>query len=245
MTRSTAGAALAGLAAGALITLLLWAWSADHLPWVSAESQPEYGTDTSTRRAVLQTIRHRRTVRRYAPDPVPRDDLVAILDAARYAPTAGNQQPWKFLVVQSRATLDRLKDHALTWYTERIRQSGEVRAQELETVRARVKEALDGALSAPVYVAVLVDTEASYPSYVVHDGTLAAGTLMIAARALGYGTGFFTSFFPDRQMKQFFGIPDRYSLICFTPIGVPDAWPETPPKKELADLVVYESFGRS
>jgi nitroreductase len=100
------------------------------------------------------------------------------------------------------------------------------------------------ALSAPVYVAVLVDTEARYPDYVSYDGTLAAGNLMIAARALGYGTGFFTSFFPEEHMKRFFDIPERYSLICFTPIGVPTEWPQVPPKKDLDDLVVFEAFGR-
>ena len=87
------------------------------------------------------------------------------------------------------------------------------------------------AFSAPVYVAILVDSEARYPDYVLYDGTLAAENLVIAARALGYGTGFFTTFFPEKQMKIFFGIPDRYRLICFTPIGKPAEWPERPRKR--------------
>ena len=97
-------------------------------------------------------------------------------------------------------------------------------------------------LSAPVYVAVLVDSEAQYADYIVQDGSLAAGCLMIAARALGYGTGFFTTFFPEERMKAFFAIPDQYRLICFTPIGIPDAWPEAPPKKTLDEVVVFKSF---
>ena len=97
-------------------------------------------------------------------------------------------------------------------------------------------------LSAPVYVAVLVDSKAKYPKYILYDGTLAAGYLMIAARALGYGTGFFTSFFPETKMKKFFNIPERYKLICFTPIGIPYEWPKIPPKKALEDLVIFEEF---
>lgn len=37
-------------------------------------------------------------------------------------------------------------------------------------------------------------------------------------------------------------LPDQYKLICFTPIGVPDKWPEMPPKKKLEDLVIFNSF---
>jgi nitroreductase len=101
---------------------------------------------------------------------------------------------------------------------------------------------LQNVLSAPVYIAVLVDSEAQYPDYVLYDGTLAAGTLMIAARSLGYGTGFYTTFFPEKQMKTFFDIPERYRLICFTPVGRPDKWPDTPPKKSLDDLVFFETL---
>jgi nitroreductase len=103
---------------------------------------------------------------------------------------------------------------------------------------------LENVLSAPVYVAVLVDSQARYPKYTVHDGTLAAGNLMIAARALGYGTGFFTTFFPGEKMRELLGIPERYQLICFTPIGVPDEWPQAPDKGSLEDVVVFEEFQR-
>jgi nitroreductase len=68
------------------------------------------------------------------------------------------------------------------------------------------------------------------------------GNLMIAARALGYGTGFFTSFFPEVRMREFFHIPERYGLICFTPIGVPEEWPPVPAKKSLDDFVVFDAF---
>ncbi len=58
-------------------------------------------------------IEGRRTVRRYLGTPVPEEDLLRILDAARHAPSSGNEQPWRFLVVRSRETIDRLKAAAL------------------------------------------------------------------------------------------------------------------------------------
>ncbi len=191
---------------------------------------------------LFKTIKERRTVRKYKPTPVPDEHIRKILDAARYAPTAGNQQPWKFLVIRDRGKLDHLKKQALLWYIDLYQSKKIPSEEELESTRAAVEEVLENVLSAPVYVGVLVDTKANYPDYVIHDGPLAAGYLMIAARALGYGTGYFTSFFPEEQMKQFFDIPDQYKLICFTPIGIPDQWPESPPKKELEEMVVFESF---
>ncbi|MGD2152416.1 MAG: nitroreductase family protein [Gemmatimonadales bacterium] len=191
---------------------------------------------------VLEAIKQRRTVRRFRPTPVPPEHLTAILDAAHYAPTAGNQQPWRFLVVRDREKLELLKRRALHWYLERVREADSARGMDMDSIRAGAERALERALSAPVYVAVLVDREAPYERYLVQDGSLAVGNLMIAARALGYGTAFLTTLFPEGPMREFFEIPDRYSLICFTPIGVPETWPEMPPKRRLEELVVFETF---
>lgn len=207
--------------------------------YADAKSSVAYSADQMF---LLETIRTRRTVRRFKPTPVPREHIMEILDAARFAPTAGNQQPWKFLVVQDRKKLDELKNEALRWYVEPYQQEQQVDAAKLQAIRESTRKALEGALSAPVYIAILVDTEAKYPEWIAYDGTLAAGSLMIAARALGYGTGFYTTFFPESRMKVFFRIPDRYKLICFTPVGVPEEWPQPPAKKPLADLVVFEKF---
>jgi 5,6-dimethylbenzimidazole synthase len=197
---------------------------------------------SSDQRYLLDTIKNRRTVRRFKPTPVPKEHLMKILNAAHDAPTAGNQQPWKFLVVQDRKRLDELRRQALGWYIEAYRQKPQADTGKLESIRESTRKALEGALSAPVYIAILVDTQAKYPEWIAYDGTLAAGSLMIAARALGYGTGFYTTFFPESGMKAFFRIPDRYKLICFTPVGVPEEWPQPPAKKPLADLVVFEKF---
>jgi nitroreductase/ketosteroid isomerase-like protein len=208
----------------------------------STEANPEVKY-TADQQFLFDTIKNRRTVRKFKADPVPREHLLKILDAAHYAATSGNQQPWKFLVVQDRQKLDALKKAALAWTLKKYEEGGRMPQDERNAVRQKLQGVLDSVLSAPVYVAVLVDSQSAYPGYNFFDGTLAMGNLMIAARALGYGTGFFTSYFPGPEMKKFFNIPDQYTLICFTPIGVPDAWPPTPSKKDLKDLVIFETFG--
>jgi len=207
----------------------------------STEANPEIKY-TSDQQYLFNIIKSRRTVRKYKPTPVPKEHIIKILDSARYAPTSGNQQPWKFLVVQDRDKLDRLKKEACDWYLEEYKKRTKPSAEALNAARDKLKNIMENVLSAPVYIAVLADSQSKYSSYNVYDGSLAAGYLMIAARALGYGTGFFTSYFPEARMKKFFDIPEQYKLICFTPVGIPEEWPPTPAKKALDEFIVFENF---
>jgi nitroreductase len=81
-----------------------------------------------------------------------------------------------------------------------------------------------------------------YPTYNHWDGPLAAGYLMLAARSLGYGTVFITDAISEEVTKKVFNIPDSYTRVCITPVGMPYEWPKTPQKKELEDLMVWEKF---
>lgn len=57
-------------------------------------------------------IRARRNVRSYTDQPIPREDLERILEAGRRAPSAGNRQPWNFVVVTDR---EQLRELAKVW----------------------------------------------------------------------------------------------------------------------------------
>ncbi len=58
----------------------------------------------------MKAIRYRRNIRRFTPEPVPDESIKALLEAAMSAPSAGNQQPWEFVVIKDRAVLDRIPD---------------------------------------------------------------------------------------------------------------------------------------
>ncbi|MFC1639945.1 nitroreductase family protein [Gemmatimonadota bacterium] len=183
----------------------------------------------------FDVVRRRRSVRKFKPDPVPEEHLRQILDATRLAPTSGNQQPWKFLIVKDRVLLDRLKDTCVEQsLAARRARSGELTSEQT----ASVSQYYLDYLSAPVYVVVLTDNESRYPTYNHWDGPLAAGYLMLAARALGYGTVFCTDSIPEEITRQVFEIPDRYTRVCITPIGVPEAWPDSPEKKSLDEFIM-------
>jgi nitroreductase len=128
----------------------------------------------SDQACLFNIIKNRRTVRRFKSTPVPKEHILKILDAARFAPTAGNQQPWKFLVIQDRAKLELLKKDALLWYLDEYKKTRKPTKEELSKSRGALKKILEDVLSAPVYVAVLVDSKAKYSNYILYDGTLAA-----------------------------------------------------------------------
>jgi len=187
----------------------------------------------------LALFAKRQSVRRYKPDPVPEVHLRRILDAARRAPTSGNQQPWKFLVVRDRVKIDRMKARCIERSQSYLRG---LSGAELEARRKKIDEGMAGYFSAPVYVIVLTDSQSQYPTYNHWDGPLAAGYLMLAARALGYGTVFITDSIPDQVTREVLSIPERYERVCITPLGIPDGWPDPAPKKKLEDFVAYETL---
>ena len=60
--------------------------------------------------AFIDLVNQRRSVRRYAPRPVPKEDLRMCLEAARLAPSACNSQPWHFMVLDDPELKDRVAD---------------------------------------------------------------------------------------------------------------------------------------
>jgi len=194
-------------------------------------ARPERTGDSAA--ALLEVFPQRQSVRRYKSDPVPEEHVRMILDAARRAPTCMNQQPWKFLVIRDPAKIGRMKQRVI----ELTVKTNDPAA------RQKAIAAIEGYFSAPVYVVVLTDNQCFCgPEYAKHDGPLAAGYLMLAARALGYGTVYLTDSIPDSVTLEVLNIPARYHRVCVTPIGVPDGWPPPKPKKKLEELVAYETL---
>jgi len=67
----------------------------------------------------LEAIRKRRSVRKYTGEPIPREDLEKIVDAGRLAATGSNKQPWDFIVITNRETINKLKV-AVRWMDKAV-----------------------------------------------------------------------------------------------------------------------------
>lgn len=189
-----------------------------------------------------EVVKNRRSVRDFKPDPVPEEHLLKIVDAARMAPCAGNEQPWKFLIVRDKKKIEALKTEWIKHIEAGLKANGNLSAEVLQAeLQKYVSQAVTGRMSAPAYIVVLTDGQRKYPDYNQYDGPLAAGYLLLAARALGYGTVFLTDSIPVEVTRKVFNIPDRYVRVCITPVGVPVAWPKQE-KKPLAEVIVKDSF---
>ena len=189
---------------------------------------------------VFEAIRGRRSVRAFLPDPVPQGDLERILDAARYAPTAGNVQPWKFLLVREAKNKAGLKEavHGFLW--GKIAGMELTEAQKAE-LRKQYHDFVEGVFVAPVWVLVFVE-ESQYPELVGYDGAGAVQNVMLAAHALGYGSSWQTTIFSEALVQGYFTVPDHYRFICAVPVGRPADQPEMPTKKDLCTCVWEERF---
>ncbi|MFC1537764.1 nitroreductase family protein, partial [Gemmatimonadota bacterium] len=150
--------------------------------------------------------------------------------------------PWKFIVVQDKSIIMKLKEACIANAINRFEDRGDPTESQLDERMVEIKAYYKKCFSAPVYVTVLTDNESTYPTYNHWDGPLAAANLMIAARALGYGTVHYTDSVPSAVTKKVLNIPDRYERVCFMPVGIPIEWPDTPPKKQYESFIIHNSF---
>ncbi|MGN6251219.1 MAG: nitroreductase family protein [Marmoricola sp.] len=140
-------------------------------------------------------LRARRNVRKFTSEPVPDDALDRILDAGRRAPSAGNWQPWDFVVVTDRAQLAEL---AKVWQG-----AGHVA----------------GAAAAIALVAPEPedDRQAGLLQYDLGQATYA---MTVAAADLGIGTGHAAAT-DQRQARAVLGLPDGRFLAYVLSVGYP------------------------
>ena len=62
-------------------------------------------------KVIIKAIKERRSVRKYLENPIPREEIKALLEAAMLAPSACNSRPWRFVVITQRETLNKLADN--------------------------------------------------------------------------------------------------------------------------------------
>jgi nitroreductase len=187
----------------------------------------------------FEVVQKRVSVRNYRPDPIPSQHLEQILEAARQAPNAGNQQSWRFLVVQEKDRLNEFRDFAWRSRKKWLLNNG----YEADTNEG-MKAHYDKLLGAPLHIVILVDMAIHYRGYAEQDSALAAENIMLAARAMGYGSVMITGSVSADTVRKFFKVPKRYSINCLIPIGVPDSWPEKRVRRPLSEVVFYERVPR-
>ncbi|HDI00887.1 MAG TPA: nitroreductase family protein [Candidatus Bathyarchaeota archaeon] len=201
-------------------------------------------------RAILRILRARRSVRALKPDPVPRELIVEVLDAARWAPSAHNAQPWRFVVITSDAVKQELATKMAEAWRQDLASDGVPEQQIKELTEASVRRFT----SAPVLVLACLTMEGmhSYPDerrreaehiMAVQSVAAAIQNMLLAAHALGLGACWFCAplFCPDvvRSVLKLPGDLEPQALIA---LGFPAEEPRPPPRKPLSEVVRWERW---
>ena len=202
-------------------------------PWPLADATGRAQHRCSTTKAaamdpVLQAIRERRSVRRYTSDPIDDTTLDQLLEAAVWAPSAINAQPWAFGIIRDRSLLER--------YAERIRAIylSDPPAAELAGTPESVLRHLRDAVSEPGYdvfygASTLVTIYATAPRD-VPDCFLAGENLMLAAHAAGLGScpiGLSLPLMNQQGVKDELGVPASFVAALPIIVGHPAERPHS------------------
>lgn len=187
---------------------------------------------------VFEVIKGRRSIRRYKTDPLDDKTVQAVLEAAHWAPSWGNTQCWRFIVVRDPRTKTQIADTLMKEIID----------------NEPVDNAATGAISqAPVLIVLCAEMGQAGcrpvgapvtdkgDCWYMFDIALAMQNLTLAAYALGLGTVIIGGFDAPRVAK-ILSVPAGFQVVTMTPLGVPDDKGQVSPRKSLSQVIYKEKF---
>ena len=198
---------------------------------------------------IYNTLKGRRSVRKYLEENVPGTVLRRVLDAARWAPSAHNAQPWRFILICDSKVKRRLAEAmALEW--EKDLREDKVPREEREKLVSPSVEAFAGA-PALIVACLTMEEMHKYPDKKrreaehlmgVQSVAAAIQNLLIAAYAEGLGACWFCApLFCQETVKEILDLPKQFEPQALITIGYPAEKPKAPPRKPLK-TVLYKSY---
>lgn len=167
--------------------------------------------------ACIEALLKRRSIRVFKDDEVPLDIVFKAIEVARYAPSAGNKQPWRFIVIRDKKRIENL---------------------------ARMLRYSRPLMNSKVAVLVLASKEESPTSYMV-DASLAAMYFWLALHCLGLGAVWIQTLRNIEEILKFVDAPQEYVPIALFAIGWPAEQPEPKERKQLSEITYLEKYGGS
>jgi len=171
---------------------------------------------------LFEAIHSRRTIRTFTGKKIPKIDLEKIVDAGRLAPSATNRQMWNFIVITTREILDDILHHFHA-------------SREYETFE-------DGKCDgASAIIAVVMD---EVNEYWREDGSAAAENILLAAKALGYGSCWIEGQVRphEEHFRELLAIPEGKRILLMIALGEPVKWSPSPAKKALSEILHWERY---
>ncbi len=172
----------------------------------------------------IEIVKLRRSVRRYLPDPVPREMIEKCLEAARYAPTACDTQSWRFIVTEGDLK-DRIAKDCL----------GELPVPNRWAVEAPVIVVL---ASAKDFVTHRIGAGIKGTKYDLIDAGIAGEHFVLQAAELGLGTCWL-GWFRKRKIRQLLSLPAGWEITALITLGYPSGDPGEKSRMPLDEIREY------
>jgi 5,6-dimethylbenzimidazole synthase len=206
----------------------------------------------------LELVKMRRSVRAFTDEPVPDEVVDRVIEAARWAPSGANSQPWEFIVIRDQAT----KDQMAVWareLQEMFHQAELTRPAELRWPSA-ARPVSDAVFkTSPVLILVVGDPRVSksFPllTYVERQeanlvSALASAFLYmtLAATSLGLGSHWASlvgSAYPSTMIRDLLGIPDEYRIYDMLGLGYPAMEPKPRLVRDRQAMTHLERFDQT
>ena len=211
---------------------------------------------------VYEAMRCAPTTRRFKPDPVPGDVLSRVLDNARFAPSGGNRQGWRVVVVQDPELRVALRELYLPGWRAYMESTGgaAVLADPQAFDRAIVRrvqganEYAERLHEVPVHLVVgvqlsdLAVTDARLPRQSIVGGASVypfVQNLLLALRAEGLGAALTTLLVPaEAEVRRLLGIPEEIALAAHIGVGYrADPWPARLARRPVSEFAFRERWG--
>lgn len=172
---------------------------------------------------ILSVIKNRTSYRgKYKNTPVPRGDLIKILEAGAAAPSGCNKQTVSFIAVDDEKLLGELKSLIVPSVAE----------------------------TAPCFILVLTRKIFAYRDkcFNVQDYSAAIENMLLAIKALGYESCWYEGHITDDddiagKLAKHMGVPDEYKIVCILPVGKADGEITRVSKKPLESRAWFNGFG--
>ena len=197
---------------------------------------------------VIEFIKSRRSIRKYRSEPVDKAMIEQIIQAGKYAPSAENTQPWKFIVITNPDVISDLSGKIkieikklLKWrFISKIRHP---ELRDFETVKflygvSMVKQ--DSVFfQAPVVVFIVTEEKIFYDE----SCACCAENMMLAAHSLGLGScwiGLAHFIGLNKKLLQSIGVPKDHHIAAVLIFGHPEGEPGKPSiRKPLSDVIKW------
>jgi nitroreductase len=202
------------------------------------------------------------TSRRFTDEPVPAEVLRRVLENARFAPSGGNRQGWRVVVVRDAERRKALRDLYQPHWRSYMEQTGGARVLadldsfEPKQVRGvtRANDYADGLHEVPVHVVIgvrvedLVVTDSKLPRQSIVGGASVypfVQNVLLGLRSEGLGAALTTLLIPaEAEVKRLLAIPDEIALAAHIGVGYrAEPWPKQLARKPVEEFAFGERFG--